>query len=100
MDPILQERFDFYVWIEKKEKRKHIYKEYNRDFINHQIGRNIKKIRNKKGLFQRELAKIMGLERETISDFECGRSNIHIHHLLRISAILECSILDLLKGCL
>lgn len=49
------------------------------------IGRNIKKLREAKGISQQELAAICNFEKSNMSRIESGRSNITIFTLQKIA---------------
>ena len=52
---------------------------------------NIKIARIKKGLTQKQLAKLLGLEYATISRWETGANNIPSDKLIQLAKILETS---------
>jgi len=52
----------------------------------------IRTARLKKGLTQRELAKKLGVVRETVSLWESGRNRVNSEKLVRLSEILDCSV--------
>ena len=52
----------------------------------------IEEIRNAKGIRQDELAKLMGVSRQTISSLENGRYNPSILLAYKIAKYFECSI--------
>ena len=61
------------------------------------IGLNVKNLRKKAGLKQRELVKKMNPEPisvNTLSRIETGKSNYSIDVLFRIAAVLNCDISD------
>ena len=66
------------------------------DFLK-RIGRNIKAIREKKGITQTELADLCGYERSTLNRIEAGGSNVTAKTLLKIAKALEVDSSDLLK---
>ncbi|BDQ04566.1 MAG: hypothetical protein KatS3mg084_0084 [Candidatus Dojkabacteria bacterium] len=66
------------------------------DSNNAKIGKNIQKIRQKKGLTQAELAKKLGLVRPTLSLYESGKLNFSIDFLVLIAKTLEVQFLDIL----
>ncbi len=49
----------------------------------------VKTLRKRKGMRQSDLAKIVGISRQTILGIEKGRLNPSIHICLRIAAILQ-----------
>lgn len=55
----------------------------------------IEKKRIRLGLTQKDLAKIIGVDRTTVGKWELGRSIPHVDKLLALSKILECSIEDI-----
>lgn len=61
------------------------------------IGENIKKLRNKKGLTQKELAEIMGVTSITIQNYESNRREPKVEMLKRIADVLDASIFDFLE---
>lgn len=62
------------------------------------IGKNIKDLREKKGLTQDELAELLFVTRQTVSNYENGRSRPDIDMLMRISQALEADVNHLLYG--
>jgi len=61
------------------------------------IGLNVKNIRKKTGLMQKELVKKMNPEPisvNTLSRIETGRSNYSIDVLFRIAGVLNCDVSD------
>lgn len=46
----------------------------------------------KKGLTQRQLAKLVNLHYDTLYSLENDKSNIHVRYILLLEQILECSI--------
>lgn len=58
-----------------------------------EIARQIKLIREEKGLSQEDLAQIMGVSRTTISKIENGRFSFSIDYLLKLSASLDFNII-------
>lgn len=66
------------------------------DFLK-RIGRNIKSIREKKGVSQTELADLCGFERSTTNRIESGGSNVTAKTLLKIAKALNVPVADLVK---
>lgn len=56
------------------------------------IGRNIREQRMKKGLSQEELAEKLYVTRQTISNYETGKSNPDVEMLARIAEELDIDI--------
>lgn len=63
--------------------------------IKAKVGRRIRQIRKEKKLSQEELAHICELDRTYITSVECGRRNISIVNLDKISLALEVSLHEL-----
>ena len=64
------------------------------------IGLNVKNIRKKTGLKQKELVKKMNpnpISVNTLSRIETGRSNYSIDELFRIAKVLNCDVSDFFK---
>jgi transcriptional regulator with XRE-family HTH domain len=61
------------------------------------VGRNVKRIREKKGLTQEELAEVSGFSQQYISSLEKGTRNPTIITLYEIALSLGVSHLDLVK---
>lgn len=59
------------------------------------LGKRIQKIRKSKGLTQGQLAEIVSLSDNYISDIECGKSYVRIDKLIRIINGLQCSADDI-----
>ena len=62
------------------------------------IGKNIKDMRERKGLTQDELAELLFVTRQTVSNYENGRSRPDIDMLMKISQVLEADVNHLLYG--
>jgi transcriptional regulator with XRE-family HTH domain len=61
------------------------------------VGKNVKRIREKKGLTQERLAEISGFSQQYISGVEQGRRNPTIITLYELAASLGVSHLDLVR---
>jgi transcriptional regulator with XRE-family HTH domain len=61
------------------------------------VGRNVKRIREKRGLTQERLAEISGFSQQYISSLEQGRRNPTVITLYEISVSLGVSHLDLVR---
>lgn len=59
------------------------------------LARNIKQLREARGLTQRELAKGSGVPRATVANLETGAANPTLQVLLRVAAALQVSIEEL-----
>ncbi len=57
--------------------------------INKQVGFNIRKIREEKGLTQVQLGKLAGLHRAYIGQIERGEKNLGLKNLQRIAKALR-----------
>ena len=53
------------------------------------IGKNLKQLRESKGLKQEQLAELLFVTRQTVSNYENGRSRPDIETLMKIAEILE-----------
>ena len=62
------------------------------------ISNQIKNYRKQKNLSQEELAEKIYVSRQTISNWETGRSYPDVHNLLLLSTLYEISIDELIKG--
>ena len=60
--------------------------------LSRSIGSNIKKLRVKQGLTKDELAQALFVTRQTVSNYETGRSNPDVDMLQRISEVLHTDI--------
>lgn len=67
-------------------------------FSNKSIGQNIKKFRLQKNLSQNDLAIKLAVTRQTISNYETGRSNPDIYMLYKISTVLNVDLSYILYG--
>ena len=61
------------------------------------VGRNVRRIRLKKGLTQEEFAEISGYSQQYISGLEQGRRNPTVITVHELASALEVSHLDLLR---
>ena len=62
------------------------------------IGKNIRTLREKKGMTQEELAQALFVTRQTVSNYETGRSRPDIEMLARIAQALETDVNQVLYG--
>lgn len=62
------------------------------------VGKNIKKIRKEKNLTQDQLAERLHCTRQTISNYENGKSEPDIDLLIEIASILAVEVTDLIYG--
>lgn len=62
------------------------------------VGKNIKKIRKEKNLTQDDLAERLHCTRQTISNYENGKSEPHIELLVEIAGVLDVEVNDLIYG--
>lgn len=53
------------------------------------VGKRVKELRNKLGISQEELADIVGLDRTYITSVECGKRNISIVNIEKLSIALK-----------
>jgi len=63
-----------------------------------ELGATIRKLRNRKGISQNELAGNCGLDKANISRIESGKINVTVLTLKKISKELSVSISDLCNG--
>jgi transcriptional regulator with XRE-family HTH domain len=64
--------------------------------INEEVGFNIRKIREQRGLSQEELGALAGLHRAYIGQIERGEKNIGLKNLEKIANALGLGVQDLL----
>lgn len=62
------------------------------------IGERIRKVRIQRGLTQKELAEMVGVDQTTISSYENGRRNIDLPTLSKIAKALHISLKDLVTS--
>jgi len=62
------------------------------------IGKNIKRIRQAKGMTQDAMAEVLFVTRQTVSNYENGRSRPDLDMLLKISEVLETDIHTIIYG--
>ena len=53
------------------------------------VGKRVKELRNKLGVSQEELADLAGLDRTYITSVECGKRNISIVNIEKITIALK-----------
>lgn len=63
--------------------------------VNQKLGKNLKRIRNEKGVTQERLQEISGLDRGYISGVERGVRNPSIRNIERLAKALKVSVSDL-----
>lgn len=66
-----------------------------KNVINSEVGFNIRRIREERGLSQEELAALAGLHRAYVGQIERGEKNIGLKNLQKIAQALEVNIEDL-----
>lgn len=59
------------------------------------IGERIKKIRQEKGLSQKELGEKLGVSQQMIGQWETGKANPKIETLIKIAEALDCEVSDI-----
>ena len=62
------------------------------------IGKNLKQLREQKGLKQEQLAELLFVTRQTVSNYENGRSRPDIETLMKIAELLETDVNTVLYG--
>ncbi len=63
--------------------------------INEEVGFNIRRIREERGLSQEELAALAGLHRAYVGQIERGEKNLGLKNLQKIANALEVNIEEL-----
>jgi len=58
------------------------------------ITSNLKSLRTKKSLTQADMAKKLGVKRQTYINYENNASNLKVSQLIQLADILECKIDD------
>jgi transcriptional regulator with XRE-family HTH domain len=66
-----------------------------RTSVNQKLGKNLKRIRNEKGVTQEKLQELSGLDRGYISGVERGVRNPSIRNIERLAKALKVSVSDL-----
>jgi transcriptional regulator with XRE-family HTH domain len=66
-----------------------------RTSINQKLGKNLKRIRNEKGVTQERLQELSGLDRGYISGVERGVRNPSMRNVERLAKALKVSVSDL-----
>ena len=69
-----------------------------REALAARVGANVRRLRRRRGLSQRQLGKAIGRDRSTISRYEAGERLPHLPALLALAGALRCSQAELLKG--
>ncbi len=64
------------------------------------IGENIRKIRKEKGLTQKKLGELSGINEVQIRQYEIGKAKPKIQTIEKIANALDIDVLSLLRGCL
>lgn len=62
------------------------------------VGNTIKRLREKQGISQEELAERAGIHRTFMSHVECATRNITVYNLVKIAKALKLPASELLKG--
>ena len=62
------------------------------------IGKNIKGLRERRGMTQESLAEALFVTRQTVSNYETGKSRPDIDMLVRIAQVLDADMNHLLYG--
>lgn len=58
------------------------------------LGEKIKKAREKKGLLQSDIAKLLDVSSSLICQLECGKKKMSLDNLIKLCKILEIDILE------
>jgi transcriptional regulator with XRE-family HTH domain len=66
-----------------------------RTSVNQKLGKNLKRIRNEKGVTQEKLQELSGLDRGYISGVERGVRNPSIRNIERLAKALKVKVSDL-----
>lgn len=66
--------------------------------IKSDLGSKIKAYRVNKNMTQDELAELMEVKRQTISSWEVGRTEPNFQQAMKLCAIFECSVEDLVSN--
>lgn len=61
------------------------------------VGENIRKIRKEKGLTQKQLGELCGINEANIRKYELGKANPKVETVDRIAAALEVKIIDIME---
>lgn len=62
------------------------------------VGKNIKQLREKKGITQESLAEQLSVTRQAVSNWENGKTQPDIETLNKIASVLEVSVEELIYG--
>ena len=62
------------------------------------IGKNIRQARERKGCSQEQLAELLFVTRQTISNYETGRSRPDVETLVKLSQLLDVEVTNLIYG--
>lgn len=62
------------------------------------IGKNIRYYREKKGYSQEQLAQLLFVTRQTVSNYETGRSRPDVETLVKLAGLLNIEVTDLIYG--
>lgn len=58
------------------------------------VGKRVKELRNKLGISQEELADLAGLDRTYITSVECGKRNISIVNIEKLTLALKVTLAE------
>lgn len=56
------------------------------------VSNNLKSARVKKGLLQDDVARLLGVSRQTVSNFEKNPSTLSLNKFLKLAEIYECPV--------
>ena len=59
------------------------------------FGRRLRQIRQRQGLAQRELARLVGMDEKTLSNIECGRHGTRFKQIERLADVLNVAVHEL-----
>ena len=62
------------------------------------IGKNIRYYREKMGYSQEQLAQLLFVTRQTVSNYETGRSRPDVETLVKLAGLLNIEVTDLIYG--
>lgn len=60
------------------------------------IGERVRLIRKQRGMYHEEVAEALGVTRTSVVNFEKGRQRISVEKLLKLCALFECEVMDVL----
>ena len=68
------------------------------EFVCREVGANVGRLRNERDISQAQLARMIGVNRPNLCNFENGRQNVSIDYLVKIAEGLDVPLVEFFAG--